>query len=87
MTTYSTVHQVMEYGPIVASNDELDILITVNGSYFNFWAGDFNGNYTNTDCRSIDRGINGIHGVSITELMDEAEQYIEDALSELDEEE
>jgi hypothetical protein len=48
-----TIHEVMGYGPVVFGDQETDTLITINGSYLNWWAGDFRGMYQNTDCRSL----------------------------------
>tara|TARA_Y100001938_G_C8002358_1_gene385415 strand:- start:254 stop:637 length:384 start_codon:yes stop_codon:yes gene_type:complete len=31
------IYEVMEYGPIVFSDSEYGVLITVNGAYFNWW--------------------------------------------------
>lgn len=44
MSTRS-IHEVLEYGPIVANDEELDILITVNGAYYNIWCGNGEGFY------------------------------------------
>lgn len=79
------IHKVMEYGYIIASNDDLDILITVNGAYYNIWCGDYNGNYTNTDCRAT--GFNGgLYGQDFVKVTDKAEEILEEILSEGDEE-
>lgn len=80
------IHEVLEYGYIVASNEDLDLLITVNGAYFNIWCGDYNGNYTNTDCRAT--GFEGgLYGQDIVKVAEKAEKILEEILSENDEEE
>ena len=79
------IHEVLTYGSVVASNEELDILITVNGDYFNIWCGDYNGNYTNTDCRAT--GFDGgLYGQDIAKVTDKAQQILEEILSEDNEE-
>ena len=32
-----TIFEVLGYGPIVACDEELGLLVTVNGAYFNLW--------------------------------------------------
>ena len=79
------IHEVMEYGYIVASDEELDILVTVNGAYYNIWAGNYNGNYTNTDCRAT--GFDGgLYGQDMVKVTDKAQQILEEVLSESNEE-
>lgn len=79
------IHEVLEYGYIVASNEELDILITVNGAYYNIWAGDYSGNYTNTDCRAT--GFDGgLYGQDIVKVTEKAEKILEEIVNGDDEE-
>lgn len=77
MSTYS-IHEVLEYGPICASNDEFDVLVTVNGAYLNLWCGDHSGNYTNTDCRAMTKDLYNTTGA---EMKDLAKRYLEEALN------
>lgn len=79
------IHEVMEYGYIVASDEDLNILITVNGAYYNIWCGDYSGSYTNTDCRatSFDGGLYDQDFVKVT---DKAKEILDEILSESDEE-
>lgn len=80
------IHEVIEYGYIVASNGDLDLLITVNGAYFNIWAGNHAGSYTNTDCRAT--GFEGgLYGQDIVKVAEKAEKILEEILGESDEEE
>lgn len=83
------VHELMEYGPIVANDPELDLLITVNGAYFNLWAGDGAGNYTNTDAYDMRSRVkadndqsNGLYGTQTTDVMDAAERLLAEILEE-----
>jgi hypothetical protein len=79
------IHGVMEYGYIVASHEDLDILITVNGAYYNIWCGDFNGNYSNTDCRATGFD-NGLYGQDIVKVTEKAETILEEIINGIDEE-
>lgn len=80
------IHEVMEYGYVVASDEDLDILITVNGAYFNIWCGDYSGQYTNTDCRATSFE-NGLYGQDVVKVTDKAQKILEEVLSEGQEEE
>ena len=80
------IHEVMEYGYIVASDEDFDILITVNGAYYNIWCGDYDGNYTNTDCRAT--GFEGgLYGQDFVKVADKAKEILDEILSEGNEEE
>lgn len=81
----NTIHEVMEYGYVVASDSELDILITVNGAYFNIWRGDFDGHYSNTDCKStgFDKGL---YGQDMAKVIDKASDILEEISSMCEEE-
>lgn len=61
----------LDYGPIVGHDEELGLLVTVNGAYLNLWIerGD---TFENTDCRhvrgrragrGVDRGCPGGGGI------------------------
>ena len=77
----ASIHDLLEYGPIVFNDPETDTLITINGSYLNWWAGDYGGSYECTDCRALDRQ-DGLYGLDITETMRGAEAYYNDVLAE-----
>ncbi len=76
----NSIHEVIEYGYIVATNEELDILITVNGAYFNIWCGDYSGKYQNTDCRATDFD-NGLYGQDMVKVVERAEAILEELVS------
>ena len=77
----NSIHEVIEYGYIVASDEDLDILITVNGAYYNIWCGDYSGSYTNTDCRAT--GFDGgLYGQDFVKVVDKAKELLEEILSE-----
>ena len=46
------IFEVMQYGPIVACDEELGLLVTVNGAYFNLWVSRGDGEFENTTCSS-----------------------------------
>jgi len=76
----NSIHEVIEYGYIVATNEELDILITVNGAYYNIWCGDYSGKYQNTDC--IATGFdNGLYGQDMVKVVERAEAILEELVS------
>lgn len=75
-----SIHEVLAYGSIVATNEDLDILITVNGAYFNIWCGDYNGKYKNTECYAT--GFeNGLCGQDMAEVVERAEAILEEILA------
>lgn len=78
-----TIHEVMEYGPVIFGSEDTDTLITINGAYLNWWAGDYQGNYQNTDCRYLSHE-GGLYGLDITEAIRKAEEYFQEMLAEED---
>ena len=82
----NSIHEVIEYGYIVATNEDFDILITVNGAYYNIWCGDYSGKYQNTDCRSTDFD-NGLYGQDMVKVVERAEAILEELVSAEEEDE
>lgn len=76
----NSIHEVIEYGYIVATNEDLDILITVNGAYFNIWCGDYSGKYQNTDCRATSFE-NGLYGQDMVKVVEKAEAILEEIVN------
>ena len=76
----NNIHEVIEYGYIVAANEDLDILITVNGAYFNIWCGDYSGKYQNTDCRATSFE-NGLYGQDMVKVVEKAEAIMEEIVN------
>lgn len=75
-----------DYGPAVAADPELDIVITLNGAYFNVWI-ESGGQWANTeaydavsrlrdDPDNVDP-FNTLETVTLHEAMDEAEDLLE----------
>ena len=77
----STLNEMLSYGPIVASNEELGLYVTVNGSYYNLWVGD-GVTFENTTCTPVDRGFDGLHGADCAEIIETAEKHLEDWINE-----
>jgi hypothetical protein len=76
-----TIHDVVGYGPIVFSNEECGVLITINGSYLNWW--NFDGDsYHNTGCRS---GHPKLDKLTVAEAMDLAEAWFNEENEDEDE--
>jgi hypothetical protein len=96
------IHEVMEYGPIVAHDEELDTLITVNGAYFNLWVGGYRGlrgdgavDYVNTEAYDVasrlDLGtgvspFNPLESVPLWTVTETAEKLLAEVLAEGEEE-
>lgn len=75
------IYEVLQYGPVVTHNEELEILVTANGSYLNLWVGDGNGRWENTDCRPLD-SKDGLYAVTGSEMMSQGEAYLKDKIAE-----
>lgn len=73
-----TVLEMLDYGPICAGSEEIEILITVNGAYLNAWVSCGDGSWENTDCRARNKDLYNTTGA---EMIDEAEKYLEDILN------
>lgn len=84
------IHEIMEYGAIVANDEDYDLLISVNGAYFNVWAVTGSGDYTNTDAFAVSgrvkgsdpqRGSNGLYGLDYVDVVDAAEALMEEIIT------
>jgi hypothetical protein len=89
------IHEVLEYGPIVAHDEELDLLITVNGAYFNVWHTDRTGRYENIEAYDVASRLdltsdvspfNPLNGVPLWTVADAAEKLLAEVLAEGEEE-
>lgn len=84
----NTIHEVMEYGSIIASDEDFDILIGVNGAYFNLWVGDGTGRYNNTECFDMASRVegadpqtsNGLYGLDFVKVLDAGKALLESVL-------
>lgn len=76
------IHEVLEYGPIVFSSEEYGVIITINGSYLNWWI-ERNGGWENTDCRS---GHPDLYTLTVSEAMDAAERWFMEETKQIKEE-
>jgi len=80
------IFDVMEYGAIVHHNEEFGILITANGSLLNWWNEDARGagQWVCVDCRGFnlnDPSHWGIIGLPLYDVMDRAEEWVEEELA------
>lgn len=80
-----TMHEIIEnYGPIMASDQDYGILVSVNGSYFNIWCATGRpGLYENTEALHFGSRLdsdNGMYGVDICKIMDVAKKILNDAM-------
>lgn len=80
----STAFEVVGYGPIVFADEELGVLITINGAYLNWWNSDGKGGFVNVDCRS---GHPDLYTLTVATAMDLAKAWFEEAVNEAEEEE
>ena len=71
--------EVLELGPIVAQSEEMNLIVTINGSYLNLFSVGYNG-FKNIDCRSF-YGIE-LGKISWVKAKELGEQYIQDVLKE-----
>jgi hypothetical protein len=84
-TMPSTLTDVLSYGPIVAHDEDYNILVTVNGSYFNIWVEWDESTWNNTDCYAT--GFeNGLYGQDMAKVIERAEEILESLLNLADEE-
>lgn len=79
------VFDVLGMGPIVFGNAEMGVLITVNGVYLNWWNGSDEDGWHNSDCRPTD-SINGLYDLSVADAMVKAEQWYNEVMNALDDE-
>lgn len=79
-----TLAEVLEYGPIVASDDELGLLVTGNGAYYTLWVSDGRdmrgATWTNTDCKAIEGDGSGMYGVTAATFWDGGKAALADWL-------
>jgi hypothetical protein len=74
------IYDVLELGPIVAQDEDMGCLITINGSYLNFWVERDFGRYENTDCRSFSE--TELNTLTWVQAMDIAEKYLKEVIFE-----
>jgi hypothetical protein len=83
------IHEVMEYGPIVAHDEEFGLLITVNGAYFNLWVeADASGKgWTNTEAYDLasrvehENSMSVLYETSFVKAWDAAKTLLEEILA------
>ena len=70
------IYEVLEYGPVVATDEDYCLLVTVNGAYLNLWAYD-RSEYKCLDCRPPS---DDLYTLTVSEAIDQAKAYLEDTL-------
>lgn len=84
--TLYTLNEMLEYGPIVASDAELGIYVTANGSYLNLWVGCAERGFDGVDCKSFSLdGNKSIMDMPMRWVVEKAEEWIQEGLKEQDE--
>lgn len=78
------IHEVIALGPIVASDEEAETIIGINGSYLNLFVRHSNGDYENVDCRTWkvprhpDNEESTLYNTTVSEAMDLAEAWLKE---------
>lgn len=72
------IYEVISYGQVVFSDEELGIIITANGSYLNWWNGT-NNYFENTDVRST--AGKPYSEMNMRELEDKAKEWYNDVMN------
>ncbi len=79
-----TMHEVIEnYGPIVASDQDYGLLVSVNGSYFQLWTATGRGTYTGVEAYDFASRIeskDGMHGADFSKVFDKAREILKTAV-------
>jgi hypothetical protein len=75
-----------EYGPALAADEDYEIIITVNGSYFNVWVHRGGGKWENTDAFAVD-GRADLKNDRFWDIVDVAKELLEDIIAPEEEEE
>ena len=90
-----SLHEVLGYGSIVAHDEELNILITVNGAYFNLWVPTGrNGEWSNVEAFDLESRVNnrtdgswnGLYGIDMARVLTAADDLLRSILEEVSEE-
>ena len=90
----STLHELLGYGSIVAHDEDTDTLLTVNGAYYNLWAPNGNGEWTNVECYDLESRVNnrtdgswnGLYGIDMAKVITTADDLLESILHESEDE-
>lgn len=81
------IYEVLEYGPIVACDEDFGCLVTINGSYLNLWVLQRQPyprgpeSWTNTDCRTWGGDGVDLYKVTAAQAMAFAEAWLEEIRS------
>ena len=70
-----TLTTLLEYGPIVAFDEEMALAVTINGAYLNLWSERGEGKWSNIDARATDTP-NGLYHLTVAEAMDRGDGWL-----------
>jgi hypothetical protein len=62
------IHEVLEYGAIVYSDQDVDVLITANGSSLNYWTTTSSGEYECTESRIFEEDLFSLSLADVTSI-------------------
>lgn len=80
MATKMTLAEVvMTYGPIVAADEDMGLVVTVSGSYVQLWRQDKAGLFEAIDLQSNDRDL---YHITAAEAIDLGEAFLAECLEE-----
>lgn len=87
----STIFEVLEQGPIVAGDEDMGYLVTINGSYLNLWSSIVEerrpGTYmpvvvwNNIDCRPTGQDM---YSMTSAKAWDLGKEYLREVLSDIE---
>jgi hypothetical protein len=86
-----TIFEVLESGPIVAGDDDMGYLVTINGSYLNLWSSIVESRgpgraeavvWRSIDCRATNLP-EGLYKLSAAEALDMGKAWLDEILSDL----
>lgn len=83
----NTIHEILETNIIIASDEELGCLVTVNGSYWQLWLEVEPGRFDCRDAKATDFGLDGLYKQNTADLIDEGKAKLEEWTAPEDEEE
>lgn len=77
MSIIEIIASTLEYGPILAADADMGVVITGNGAYLNLWVEGRAGGLVNTDCRARSADM---WETSAADMWDEAKAWLAEIL-------
>jgi hypothetical protein len=86
----NTIFEVLEYGPIVAGDEDMGYLVTINGSYLHLWSSQVEEHtqwraqavWNNIDVRATDLP-DGLYKLSAADAWDMGKAWLAEILADL----